>query len=106
MDDQSKSSAHKIIREGTFYTITNEAGRTVLHDRTKRGLEIKEHSMDEEAGVMADKGMIHDMDGIGHMVPIRWYYDKAGRDPADVIRHADDIEHRYTKLREITCPDD
>ena len=24
----------------------------------------------------ADKGMIHDMDGIGHWVPIRWYFSK------------------------------
>ena len=78
----------------------------ILHDMTKRGLEIKEHSIDEKVGVMADKGMIHDMDGIGHLVPIRWYYDKTRHDPADVTRHADDIEQRYTKLRELTCPDD
>ena len=30
--------------------------------------------------VKADKGMIHDMDGIGHWVPIRWYFSKDSYD--------------------------
>ena len=47
-----------------------------MEDKTKRGLTVKETSIDEKLNVKADKGMIHDMDGIGHWVPIRWYFPK------------------------------
>ena len=30
----------------------------------------------KKLNVEAEKGMIHDMDGIGHWVPIRWFFPK------------------------------
>jgi len=50
--------------------------------------------------------MIHDMDGIGHWVPIRWYFPKESYELSQVLAHAEAMEKRYVKLRELTCPDD
>ena len=77
-----------------------------MEDKTKRGLTIKESSIDEKLAVKADKGMIHDMDGIGHSVPIRWYFSKSTYDLSQVEKYAKEMEEKYTKLRELTCPDD
>ena len=96
----------RTLRTGSFYTITDDGSAYVLLDRTKRGLEPMERSVDEKTGIEADKGVIYGMDGIGHKVPIRWYYAKDTHDISDVTGHADSIERRYTELREITCPDD
>ena len=60
-----------ILEKGSFYYIKDGNSAIVLEDKTKRGLEIKETSVDEALKVKADKGMIHDMDGIGHWVPIK-----------------------------------
>ena len=46
------------------------------------------------------------MDGIGHWVPIRWYFSKKSYDLPKVTIHADAMDEKYTKLRELTCPDD
>ena len=77
-----------------------------MEDKTKRGLTIKETSVDEKLKVKADKGMIHDMDGIGHWVPIRWYFAKNQFDLNQVLEYAEEMDKKYTKLRELTCPDD
>ena len=77
-----------------------------MEDKTKRGLTVKESSIDEKLNVMADKGMIHDMDGIGHWVPIRWYFAKDQFDLDHVLSHAEAMEKKYTELRELTCPED
>ena len=77
-----------------------------MEDKTKRGLSIKETSVDDKLQVKADKGMIHDMDGIGHSVPIRWYFSKNHFTLETVLEYAEDMEKRYTELRELTCPDD
>jgi len=77
-----------------------------MEDKTKRGLTVKETSIDEELNVKADKGMIHDMDGIGHWVPIRWYFSKNQFDLNQVSEYAEIMEKKYTEIRELTCPDD
>jgi len=77
-----------------------------MEDKTKRGLTVKETSLDEKLQVKADKGMIHDMDGIGHWVPIRWYFPKKTFDLNQVLEFAEAMEKKYTELRELTCPDD
>ena len=77
-----------------------------MEDKTKRGLTVKERSIDEKLNVEAEKGMIHDMDGIGHSVPIRWYFPKTVYDLEKVLLHAEVMEKKYTELRELTCPDD
>ncbi len=95
-----------ILEKGTFYFIKDAESDIVMEDKTKRGLEIKETSIDEKIGVKSDKGMIHDMDGIGHWVPIRWYFPKNSYVLSKVLVYAQAMEKKYTKLRELTCPDD
>ena len=95
-----------ILKKGSFYYIKDGDLDFVLEDKTKRGLTIKETSIEEKLNVKADKGMIHDMDGIGHWVPIRWYFSKNQFDLNKVAEYAEAMEEKYTKLRELTCPDD
>ena len=95
-----------VLQKGSFYFIKDGKTDLILEDNTKRGLEIKETSIDETLNVQADKGMIHDMDGIGHWVVIRWYFSKGSFELSQVITHAEALEEKYTKLRELTCPDD
>ncbi len=77
-----------------------------MEDKTKRGLTVKEKSLDEKLNVEAEKGMIHDMDGIGHWVPIRWFFPKSQYDLDKVLAHAETMEKKYKELRELTYPDD
>jgi len=95
-----------ILEKGSFYFIKDGNTHFILEDKTKRGLTIKETSIDEKLKVKADKGMIHDMDGIGHWVVIRWYFSKDSYDQSKVLEHAEAMEKKYTELRELTCPDD
>ena len=95
-----------ILEKGSFYFIKDAGTDLILEDKTKRGLEIKETSVDEKLQVKSDKGMIHDMDGIGHWVPIRWYFSKDAYDLPAVLIHANAMDKKYTELRELTCPQD
>ena len=95
-----------ILEKGSFYFIKDGNSELILEDKTKRGLEIKETSVDENLKVKSDKGMIHDMDGIGHWVPIRWYFSKDSFNLSVVSSHAHNMEKKYTELRELTCPQD
>ena len=94
-----------ILKKGDFYYVKESSTDIVLEDKTKRGLEIKERSV-SELNVMADMGVIYDMDGIGHRVPIRWFFPKSDFSVDRVMVHALAMEKRYTDLRELTCPDD
>ena len=95
-----------ILTKGTFYYIKDGSSEIILEDKTKRGLTVKETSLDEKLKVKADKGMLHDMDGIGHWVPIRWYFSKNQFDLNQVSKYAEVMDKKYTALRELTCPDD
>ena len=98
--------AAEVVKRGRFYSIVATEEALVLEDRTKRGLEVREKSIDKKHGVDADWGMIHDMDGIGHLVCIRWYFPKKGYSLDDVDMVASDLEKRYKAVQEVTCPDD
>lgn len=87
-----------VLKTGTFYFIKDGESDIILEDKTKRGLEIKETSLDEKINVKADKGMIHDMDGIGHWVPIRWYFEKDSFDLSQVLVHAEAMEKNTLNL--------
>jgi hypothetical protein len=95
-----------ILKKGSFYIIRDGTDELIMEDRTKRGLTVRERTIDENLKVFADKGMIHDMDGIGHWVPIRWYFPKKDHSLQNVLVHAEKMEKKYTELRELTCPDD
>jgi hypothetical protein len=95
-----------ILKKGSFYIIKDGKSDLIMEDRTKRGLTVKERSIDEKLNVEAEKGMIHDMDGIGHWVAIRWFFPKNKYDIEKVLVHAEAMEKKYKDLRELTCPDD
>lgn len=95
----------KLLKKGEFFFIYDSDSVLLLEDKTKRGLTSVEKSFDEKFGVEADKGMIYDMDGIGHKVGIRWYFPKSQFSFDDVLKKAMDMEERYRKIREETCPD-
>ncbi len=95
-----------VLKKGSFYFIKDGETDFIMEDKTKRGLTVKETSIDEKLNVKADKGMIHDMDGIGHWVPIRWYFSKSSFDLSQVMVRAQAMEKKYTEMRELTCPDD
>ena len=94
-------------RKGKFYLIYHDdSSNLVLEDRTKRGLEVLERNYDDKYSVVAHKGMIHDIDGIGHKVGIRWFFPESKFSIQDVVNIAEELEQRYRAIQEITCPDD
>jgi hypothetical protein len=95
-----------LIKKGRFYFIYDNDLNFVLEDKTKRGLEVRENVFDEKLSVQADKGMIYDLNGIGHKVGIRWYFPKSKYRLDHVIKIGEEMELRYKKIREMTCPDD
>lgn len=106
MEIQSKNNQDPaILKKGIFYTILDSPGDFVMEDKTKRGLTVQERTIDEKYHVEAEKGMIYDMDGIGYRVPIRWYFPKSNHTFEDVVAYATEMEQRYRKIREETCPD-
>lgn len=94
-----------VINKGTFYFIIDSPDSYIVVDKTKRGLSVRETSLDEKVGVTADKGIVRDMDGRAHPVSVRWYFSKdtKGKDGAAV--HARAIEGMYLEMRKLTCPD-
>jgi hypothetical protein len=94
-----------LVKKGQFYFIYDNVANLVLEDKTKRGLEVREHVLDEKYGVEADRGIIHDVDGIGHKVGIRWYFPQPKYSLAHVVTIAEEIEARYKAIRDMTCPD-
>jgi hypothetical protein len=93
--------------KGKFYSIYHDGNLNhVLEDKTKRGLEVRERNNDEKYNVEADKGMIHDVDGIGHKIGIRWYFPKSKYQLEDVVKIAEEMEAKYKAIQEMTCPDD
>jgi hypothetical protein len=99
------------LKKGQFYSIyqgpDDDSNPTlILEDKTKGGLEVRERSFDDKHGVESDKGMIYDMDGLGHRVGIRWYFPKPKYSLQDVAQIAEEMELRYKTIREMTCPDD
>jgi len=76
-----------------------------MENKTKAGLSVQERSIDEKYKVEAEKGIIYDMYGIGHKVGIRWFFPKKDYAFDKVLSFAQEMEQRYRKLREETCPD-
>jgi len=99
------SQEQKLLKKGEFFFIYDTDSMLLLEDKTKRGLTVIERSIDEKFGTEAEKGMVHDMDGIGHKVGIRWHFPKSQFSFEDVLKKAMEMEERYRKIREETCPD-
>jgi len=94
-----------ILKKGIFYTILDGDSDIIMEDKTKRGLTVQERTIDQKYGANSDRGMIYDMDGIGHNVGIRWYFPKNKFGFDKVLEYATEMEQRYRKIREETCPD-
>jgi len=94
-----------LLKKGIFYFIRDSDDSIIMEDKTKSGLTIQERSIDEKYNVEAEKGMIYDMDGIGHKVGIRWFFPKKDYTFEKVLSFAQEMEQRYRKIREETCPD-
>jgi len=105
-EDNSMQADRSPPIKGKFYFIYNDNLNLVLEDKTKRGLEVRERNNDDKYNVDADKGMIHDMDGIGHKVGIRLYFPKSKYQVEDVIKIAEEMDAKYKAIQEMTCPDD
>lgn len=108
MEIQSKNNENQepvVLKKGIFYAILDGTSDFIMEDKTKRGLTVQEKNIDEKYNVEAEKGMIYDMDGIGHKVSIRWYFPKNKYKFDTVLEHATEMEQRYRKIREETCPD-
>lgn len=105
MKNNESDQEHTILKKGIFYAIKDGPLDIIMEDKTKRGLTVQERSIDEKYSVEAEKGMIHDMDGIGHKVGIRWYFPKNKFTLDKVLDYAKEMEERYRKIREETCPD-
>lgn len=66
-----------LLKKGQFYFIYDGSGQNfVVEDKTKRGLPVVENNIDDNIGVITDKGRFYDANGRGHVVPIRWYFPK------------------------------
>ena len=109
METQLKNNASEqelpVLQKGIFYAIRDSPSDLIMEDKTKRGLTVQERSIDEKYNVESEKGMIYDMDGIGHKVGIRWFFPKEKYTFENVLVHAKEMEERYRKIREETCPD-
>jgi hypothetical protein len=95
----------KLIKKGRFYFIYDDSLNFILEDKTKRGLEVREHVIDEKYGVESDRGIIYDMNGTGHKVGIRWFFQQSKYGLDQVAKNAEEMESRYKAIREMTCPD-
>lgn len=109
MSNDSTNSHQPIpnmIQKGRFYFLYEDSQYLILEDKTKRGLEVKEKIANSENSIISERGMIYDMDGIGHKVAIRWFYPKSRYNIDFVMNDAKSMEKRYNEIREMTCPDD
>ena len=95
-----------LVKKGKFYFIFEDSQFLILVDKTKRGLEVKDTINDENSKVISERGMIYDMEGIGHKVVKRWFYPKSQYDLEFVTVIAERMEKKYNEIREMTCPDE
>jgi len=100
------SEEKNLLKKGRFYFVYgNDAQNFVVEDKTKRGLPVLECSIDDNAGINADKGKFYDANGRGHVVPIRWYFPKVKYTLDQVYDFAGKLENRYQLIMDDTCPD-
>ena len=95
-----------LVKKGQFYFIYDGDGQHfIVEDKTKRGLAVVESSIDDNVGLLAEKGRFYDGNGRGHVVPIRWSFPKENYTFEQVLKFADTIDNRYRAIMEDTCPD-
>ena len=97
-----------IVKKGQFYFIyEGNDYNLILEDKTKRGLEIRENTIDDKYNVEAEKGIIYDMDGAGHKIGVRWYFPKTKYSLQHVIKNLlRKWKPSIKSIQEMTCPED
>lgn len=94
-----------IIGKGMSYRIREDDTHYILEDSTKDGLGAVDRVPDGELrSVETERGIIHDMDGIGRHIPIRWYFPKESYGIEEVLSRAKEMDRRYAAIRETSCP--
>ena len=95
-----------LVKKGQFYFIYDGDGQNfIVEDKTKRGLPVVESSIDDNVGLLAEKGRFYDGNGRGHVVPIRWSFPKENYTFGQVLKFADTLDNGYRAIMEDTCPD-
>ena len=95
-----------LVKKGQFYFIYDGDGQHfIVEDKTKRGLAVVESRIDDNVGLLAEKGRFYDGNGRGHVVPIRWSFPKENYTFEQVLKFADTLDNRYRAIMEDTCPD-
>lgn len=95
-----------LVKKGQFYFIYDGDGENfIVEDKTKRGLAVVESSIDDNVGLLVEKGRFYDGNGRGHVVPIRWSFPKENYTFEQVLKFADTLDNRYRAIMEDTCPD-
>ncbi len=94
-----------ILQESTFYLIRENKCDIILEDKTKVGLTVCS-KVSKESGIGEEIGTIHDKDGVGHPITIRWFFTKKKFELSYVLERAQVLEKKYLELREMTCPGD
>lgn len=57
-----------LLKRGQFYFIYDGSGQNfVVEDTTKRGLPVVENNIDNNIGVITEKGRFYDANGRGHV---------------------------------------
>lgn len=94
-----------IINKGISYRIREGDIHYILEDSTKDGLSAVDRVPDGDLqSVETERGIIHDMDGIGRHVPIRRYFPKGSYGIEDVLIRAVEMDRKYAAIRETSCP--
>ena len=93
-----------VLGDGAFYRIRHDNLFYILEDTTKDGLAPADRVPDGDLRVDVERGIIYDMYGTGHRVPMRWYFPKESHGLTAVRAHADRMEKRYAALRDLACP--
>lgn len=95
-----------VINKGMSYRIREDDTHYILEDATKDGLGAVDRVPDDGdlRSVETERGTIHDMDGIGRRVPIRWFFPKESYGMDEVLARAGDMDERYAAMRETACP--
>ena len=94
-----------VIGKGISYRIREDDAHYILEDSTKDGLGAVDRVPDGNLqSVETERGIIHDIDGIGRHIPIRWYFPKGPYGIEEVLTRAGEMDRRYAAIRETACP--
>lgn len=94
-----------VIGKGMSYRIRESDSHYILEDAAKDGMSVADRVPDGDLRLVeAERGVMHDMDGIGRRVPIRWYFPKGPYGMEEVLARAEEMDAMYAAMRDTACP--